>query len=92
MCVCLQTVWKRLQLSGDTSPELVSLTFSGFGAGFRLNHADDARVTAELISHLLLAPDRRHHGLDAKDVEGPSQIVDERREAELSPDIVEALH
>ncbi len=34
----------------------------------------------------------RHHGLDAKDVEGPSQIVDERREAELSPDIVEALH
>ena len=34
----------------------------------------------------------RHHGLDAKDVEGPAQIVDERREAELSPDIVEALH
>ena len=34
----------------------------------------------------------RHHGLDAKDVEGPSQIIDERREAELSPDIVEALH
>jgi hypothetical protein len=44
------------------------------------------------ISRLLLAPDRRHHGLDATDVEGPSQIVDERREAELGPDIVEPPH
>jgi hypothetical protein len=32
----LQTVWKRLRLSGDTSPELVSATFSQFCAGCRL--------------------------------------------------------
>ena len=36
--------------------------------------------------------DRRHHRLDAQNINGPSQIVDERREAELSPEIVEALH
>jgi hypothetical protein len=29
------------------------------------------------------ARDCRHRGLDAEDAEGPSQIVDERREAEL---------
>ena len=34
----------------------------------------------------------RHHGFDAKDVEGPAEIVGERGEAELGPDIVEALH
>src|SRR6202023_3803905 len=34
----------------------------------------------------------RHHGVDAEDVDGPPEIVDECREAELSPDIVEALH
>ena len=34
----------------------------------------------------------RHHGLDAEDVERPSQIVDERREAELGAHIFEALH
>jgi hypothetical protein len=36
--------------------------------------------------------DRRDHGLDAKDVERPSQIVDERREAEFGAHIVEASH
>jgi hypothetical protein len=34
----------------------------------------------------------RHHRLDAQNINGRSQIVDERCEAELSPDIVEALH
>jgi 2-polyprenyl-6-methoxyphenol hydroxylase-like FAD-dependent oxidoreductase len=33
-----------------------------------------------------------HHRLDAQNIYGPSQIVDECREAELSTDIVEALH
>ena len=42
---------------------------------------------------LVSSSNGRNHGLDAKDVEGPAQIVDERREAELSLDIVsEALH
>src|ERR1700737_2863871 len=44
------------------------------------------------IITLVSCSDGSHHGLDAPDVEGPAQIVDERREAELSPDIVEALH
>jgi len=34
----------------------------------------------------------RHHGIGAKDVEGPPRIVDERREAEPGADIGEALH
>jgi hypothetical protein len=33
-----------------------------------------------------------HHGIDAEDVDGPPEIVDKCREAELSPDIVEAPH
>src|SRR5271168_2769603 len=40
----------------------------------------------------LLPPDRRDHGLDAEDVERPPQIVGERRQAELSSDVVEAPH
>ena len=32
----LQTVWKRLRLGSDTSPELVLAIFSRFCAGFRL--------------------------------------------------------
>ena len=39
-----------------------------------------------------LAPDRGHHCLYPKDVERPSQIVDERSEAELGAHIVEASH
>src|ERR1019366_5321167 len=37
-------------------------------------------------------PDSRHQGLDAEDVERSPQIVDERRQAELGPDVVESLH
>ena len=44
------------------------------------------------ISRLLLAPDRSHHGLYAKDVERPSQIVDERRQAELGAHLIETSH
>ena len=40
----------------------------------------------------LSPPDGRHHGIDAEDVERPSQIVDERSEAELGAHIVEASH
>ena len=39
-----------------------------------------------------LAPDRGHHCLYPKDVERPSQIVDERREAELGAHIIDASH
>ena len=39
-----------------------------------------------------LAPDRGHHCLYPKDVERPSQIVDERREAELGAHVIEASH
>jgi hypothetical protein len=39
-----------------------------------------------------LAPDRGHHCLDAEDVERPAQIVDERRQTEFGPRIVEAFH
>ena len=35
-----QTVWKRLRLSSDTSPELVLAIFSPFCAGFRLGRRD----------------------------------------------------
>src|SRR5450759_3633868 len=40
----------------------------------------------------LSRPDSRHQGLDAEDVERSPQIVDERRQAELGPDVVESLH
>jgi hypothetical protein len=46
----------------------------------------------ELELARIASPDRRHHGLDAEDVERPSQIVDERRDAELGGHIVEASH
>ena len=36
--------------------------------------------------------DGRHHGVDAKDVDGPPEIIDERGKAELGPDILESLH
>jgi len=39
-----------------------------------------------------LAPDRGHHCLNPKDVERPSQIVDERREAELGAHVIDASH
>jgi hypothetical protein len=71
----------------------VSAIFSGFWR--RNSCCDDASFPHGLagpISRLLLPPDRRHHGLDAEDVERPSQIIDERREAELGGHIVEASH
>ena len=39
-----------------------------------------------------LAPDRGHHCLYPKDVERPSRIVDERREAELGAHVIDASH
>ena len=56
------------------------------GASTQVSAGNAPRIT------VVSRPDGRRHGLDAKDVEGPSQIVDERCKAELSPDIVEALH
>jgi hypothetical protein len=44
------------------------------------------------VSPLLSSPDGRHHGSDAEDVDGAPEIVDERGEAELGPDVVEAPH
>ena len=44
------------------------------------------------IITLVSCSDGGYHGLNAKDVNGPSEIVDERGEAELGPDIVEAPH
>jgi hypothetical protein len=43
-------------------------------------------------TRLLLAPDRGHHCLYAKDVERPSQIIYERRQAELGADFFETTH
>ena len=44
------------------------------------------------VSRLLLAPDRGHHCFYAKDVQRPSQIVDERRQTEFGADFFEAAH
>jgi hypothetical protein len=44
------------------------------------------------VSRRLSPPDGRHHGIDAEDVDGPPEIVGERSQAELGPDIVEAPH
>ena len=44
------------------------------------------------VSRLLLAPDRGHHCFYAKDVQRPSQIVDERRQTEFGADFFEATH
>jgi hypothetical protein len=51
-------------------------------------------VPARFGPHMaaLSRPDSRHQGLDAEDVERSPQIVDERRQAELGPDVVESLH
>jgi hypothetical protein len=49
-----------------------------------------ARVKPNIA--LVSCSDGRHHGVDAKDVDGPPEIIDERGKAELGPDIVESLH
>src|ERR1035437_6376118 len=56
--------------------------------------ASMSAVPARFGPHMaaLSRPDSRHQGLDAEDVERSPQIVDERRQAELGPDVVESLH
>src|ERR1019366_6809396 len=56
--------------------------------------ASMSAVPARFGPHMaaLSRPESRHQGLDAEDVERSPQIVDERRQAELGPDVVESLH
>src|ERR1035437_9898957 len=88
---------KTLFYSGDWRQVTRGGAFCAFWPGkppVVTQAASMSAVPARFGPHMaaLSRPDSRHQGLDAEDVERSPQIVDERRQAELGPDVVESLH
>jgi hypothetical protein len=81
-CIILTDRVETASAGGDNSPKLLSAMFEHF---WRRMPAVMTRSSSTWVGPANIAPpvtpDGRHHGIDAEDVDGPPQIVDECREA-----------